>query len=144
MKKRYISDEEIAILESLIYNDLNQDLLNSISPVSKNKDTTDTFESIVQGQEYYTVPGKDYLVRKDGAVFNYHFVRQVKPQWTQKDIICIFQRQQFRMSDFYEEAGWEFDHSTITANYIRNGWGIVVPRTYKELWSQLEADLAIY
>lgn len=135
MAKGYLSEQEIYEIEVAIYNDDHKALHKIVSKGDSDDDYEANIKELVKDQEYILIPETTVLLRKDGRLINYKYLRSIKSVWTPNEFMFNpMPRRMYKFSEVYKENGWKFDHREITLNYKNNNWDVTTSRIYRPIF----------
>ena len=135
MSKGYLSEQELYEIECAIFNDDRKTLYKVISEDIEDEDYEPSIKELVKDQEYFLIPDTTVLLRQDGRLLNYKYIRCLRPLWTPLEF--IFNPKpgaSYKYSEIYKDMGWEFDHRKLTLDYKNNNWDVTTSRAYRPIF----------
>jgi len=115
--KRYVTDNEIAYIETLIYNDRDMSHIFEskefvLSPKIRNK-------LLLPDEQYEHIPDHpQYIITNKGRLINIKSFRTSKAKVTRVNIHVSTGRYRNTVEKLFEEMGWEYNIDDIVNNLI--------------------------
>jgi hypothetical protein len=129
MKSGYLTESEIDEATIAIYNDaipaIYEDIPNTMEELHNPKVVKELFED--KGIEYLRIPeNEEYLITKQGRVFNSKGIRFVKPVITGSTMFIHIRGKRRVFEELFENHGWTFDIEEVVNNYKNNKWDAMI------------------
>lgn len=122
-KSEYISDEEVAEYEKLIYNDL--DVVKHIKKQSQEYDDS-WIKDVLKEDETYIVlqhPLDNYALTSFGRIFNIKSMRQIKLNLTNNSFTITIKGKTINVKKLFVENGWIYSGSLLRQKHDQYKWG---------------------
>ena len=138
MRKTYLSDNEIDVITNAIYNDTLENYYKSL-PQDDLDHNEEVVKELFKEIEYLRIEqAKEYIITKEGRVFNSKTIKYRKPTVSTTTIFFMLSGGiRIDLQQEFENNGWTYDQDEILTNYKRNKWPLILLTASKRYFKSL-------
>lgn len=138
MRKTYLSDNEIDVITNAIYNDTLENYYKSL-PQDDLDHNEEVVKELFKEIEYLRIQqAKEYIITKEGRVFNSKTIKYRKPTVSTTTIFFMLSGGiRIDLQQEFENNGWTYDQDEILTNYKRNKWPLILLTASKRYFKSL-------